>query len=54
MMEIVTSKVTRRSSRVRVEIPVSVTSLDRMRPFAEKCVVVIVSSQGCGFRSSHA
>ena len=53
-MEITTAKATRRSTRVRVEIPVSVTSLDRMRPFAEKCVVVLVSAQGCGFRSSHA
>lgn len=39
---------------MRVEIPVSVTSLDRMRPFAEKCVVVLVSAQGCGFRSTRA
>jgi hypothetical protein len=37
-----------------VEIPVSVTSLDRMRPFVEKCVILIVSAQGCGFRSSRA
>src|ERR1700730_14227270 len=53
-MEILTPKATRRSTRMRVEIPVSVTSLDRTRPFAEKCVVVIVSAQGCGFRSSRA
>ena len=52
MLEVLTSKAIRRSSRVRVEIPVSVTSLDRMRPFAEKCSVVIVSAQGCGFRST--
>lgn len=51
-MEVFTSKATRRSTRVRVEIPVSVTSLDRMRPFAEKCVALVVSCQGCGFRSS--
>jgi len=37
-----------------VEIPVSVTSLDRRRPFAERCMVVLVSAQGCGFRSSTA
>ena len=30
------------------------TSLDRMRPFVEKCVILIVSAQGCGFRSSRA
>lgn len=45
---------TRRSTRLRVEIPVSVTSLDRMRPFAERCVVLVVSAQGCGFRSTRA
>ncbi len=53
-MEILTPKVARRSTRIRVEIPVSVISLDRRRPFAEKCVVLIVSAQGCGFRSSRA
>jgi hypothetical protein len=50
-MEILTPKATRRSTRLRVEIPVSITSLDRLRPFAETCVVVVVSAQGCGFRS---
>jgi hypothetical protein len=53
-MDVQTPKATRRSTRLRVEIPVSVTSLDRMRPFADKCLVVIVSAQGCGFRSSRA
>jgi hypothetical protein len=51
-MEVQTPKAIRRSTRVRVQIPVSVTSLDRMRPFADQCVVLIVSAQGCGFRSS--
>lgn len=37
---------------MRVEIPVSVISLDRTRPFGERCMLVIVSAQGCGFRSS--
>ena len=54
MMEVRTPKTTRRSTRIRVEIPVSVTSLDRMRPFAERCMVLVVSAQGCGFRSSRA
>lgn len=54
MMEVYTPKATRRSTRLRVEIPVSVTSLDRMRPFAERCMVLVVSAQGCGFRSSRA
>jgi hypothetical protein len=53
-MEILTQNAARRSTRLRVEIPVSVISLDRMRPFAENCVTVIVSAQGCGFRSSQA
>ena len=39
---------------MRVEIPMTVTSLDRTRPFAEKCVALIVSAQGCGFRASRA
>ena len=51
-MEIVTPKTTRRSTRVRVEIPVSVISLDRQRPFGDRCTVLVVSAQGCGFRSS--
>ena len=53
-MEILTPKAVRRSTRVRVEIPVSVTSLDRTRPFADKCMVLVVSAQGCGFRSTRA
>jgi hypothetical protein len=53
-MEVLTSKTTRRSTRLRVQIPVSVISLDRRHPFGEKCTVLIVSAQGCGFRSSEA
>ena len=53
-MEVLTPKATRRSTRIRVEIPISVTSLDRLRPFAERCVAVVVCGQGCGFRSSRA
>jgi hypothetical protein len=53
-MEVLTPKATRRSTRLRVEIPVGVTSLDRLRPFAESCVVLVASAQGCGFRSSSA
>lgn len=53
-MEILTPKAVRRSTRIRVEIPVSITSLDRRRPFAEKCMVLIVSASGCGFQSSRA
>lgn len=39
---------------MRVEIPVTVTSLDRKHPFAAKCVALVVSPQGCGFRTSQA
>lgn len=53
-MEVLTPKTSRRSTRLRVEIPVSVMSLDRMWPFAEKCIVLVVSAQGCGFRSTRA
>jgi hypothetical protein len=53
-MEVLTPKVTRRSTRIRVEIPVSVISLDRRRPFGERCTLLVVSAQGCGFRSSEA
>ena len=53
-MEVLTPKAMRRSTRLRVEIPVSVISLDRMRPFGEKCLLLVVSAQGCGFRSSEA
>jgi hypothetical protein len=53
-MAILTPKTTRRSTRIRVEIPVSVISLDRQRPFGDRCLVLVVSAQGCGFRSSEA
>ena len=53
-MEIVTPKTTRRSTRMRVEIPLTVTSLDRKHPFSAECVALVVSPQGCGFRASQA
>ncbi|HEY6372561.1 MAG TPA: hypothetical protein VIX37_18430 [Candidatus Sulfotelmatobacter sp.] len=53
-MEVLTQNATRRSTRIRVEIPVSVISLDRTRPYGEQCMALIVSAQGCGFRSSEA
>lgn len=53
-MEVLTPKTTRRSTRLRVEIPVSIMSLDRQRPFAERCELLVVSAQGCGFRSTRA
>jgi len=53
-MEILTPKATRRSTRLRVEIPVIVTSMDRRHPFSAECIVIVVSPQGCGFRSLQA
>ena len=53
-MGVLTPKSTRRSTRLRVEIEVSVMSLDRKSSFNEKCVVLVVSAQGCGFRSAQA
>jgi hypothetical protein len=51
-MAVLTAKAMRRSTRIRVEIPVSVISLDRSRPFGDRCMLLVVSAQGCGFRSS--
>ena len=53
-MEVLTAKATRRSTRLRVEIPMIVTSLDRRHPFSAECVAIVVSAQGCGFRTSQA
>ena len=53
-MEILTTKTARRSTRVRVEIPVTVTSLDRKHPFSSQCIALVVSPQGCGVRASQA
>jgi hypothetical protein len=53
-MEVTTPKATRRSTRLRVEIPITVTSLDRKHPFSAKCVALVVGPQGCGFQASQA
>jgi hypothetical protein len=53
-MEILTPKAIRRSTRIRVEIPITVTSLDRKHVFAAECMALVVSPQGCGFRASQA
>jgi hypothetical protein len=51
LMEIVTPKSLRRSTRLRVEIPVTVTSLDRRHAFVAECVALIVSPQGAGLQA---
>jgi hypothetical protein len=53
-MEILTPKTTRRSTRLRVQIPLVVTSMDRRHPFSAECVALVVSPQGCGIRAPQA
>jgi hypothetical protein len=53
-MEILTPRAARRSTRVRVQIPVTVTSMDRRNPFSATCDALVVSAQGCGLRASQA
>ena len=53
-MEILSPKSTRRSTRLRVEILLTVTSMDRRHAFVESCVALVVSPQGCGLRASQA
>jgi hypothetical protein len=53
-MEVSTPKSTRRSTRMRVEIPITVTSMDRRHAFAEVCIALVVSPQGGGLRAPHA
>jgi hypothetical protein len=50
-MDVLTPKSTRRSTRLRVEIPIAVTSLDRKHTFSANCTALVVSPQGCGFRT---
>ena len=53
-MEILTPRAARRSTRVRVQIPVTVTSMDRKNPFSATCDALVVSAQCCGLRASQA
>ena len=53
-MEILTPKSTRRCTRLRVEIPVTLTSMDRRHSFSAQCVALVVSPQGCGLRTTQA
>lgn len=52
-MEIFTPKATRRSTRLRVEIPLVVTSMDRKHVFSGECTALVVGPQGCGLRVTH-
>jgi hypothetical protein len=53
-MEILTPRAARRSTRIRVQIPLTVTSMDRRHPFSAICDALVVSAQGCGLRASKA
>jgi hypothetical protein len=53
-MEILTPKATRQSTRRRVQILLTVTSLDHVHPFSAKCVALVVSAQGCGLSAPQA
>lgn len=53
-MEVLTPKSTRRSTRLRVEIPLTMTSLDRRHPFVAECVALVVSPQGAGLQAPQA
>jgi len=44
------SDVQRRSTRIRWEIPIRITSLDPAHPFMDKCQTLVVNPQGCGVR----
>jgi hypothetical protein len=44
----------RRSTRIRAQIPLRVTSLDATNPFSETGHTLVVNTQGCGVRLSRA
>ena len=49
-----TSQAIRRSSRLQLEIPVQVTSLDGAFPYSEQCITNLVNAHGCGLISPRA
>ena len=44
----------RRSTRIRAQIPLRVTSLDPAVEFRESCHTLVVNTQGCGVRLSRS
>ena len=44
----------RRSTRIRAQIPLRVTSLDPASPFSESGHTLVLNTQGCGVRLSRA
>jgi hypothetical protein len=53
-MDIFTPSTRRRSTRLRVEIPLNLTSMDRRHPLTASCTALVVSVQGCGIRALQA
>ncbi|HEY1660207.1 MAG TPA: hypothetical protein VGG14_17780 [Candidatus Sulfotelmatobacter sp.] len=53
-MDVLTPKAMRRGTRLRVEIPLTLTSMDRRHPLSAECVALLVNPQGCGVRASQA
>ena len=43
-------KSVRRGTRITVEIPITISSLDPAYPFSEPCLVILVNPQGCAAR----
>jgi hypothetical protein len=44
------AEATRRSTRIRAQIPIRLTSLEPAIQFSEQCHTLIVNTQGCGVR----
>jgi hypothetical protein len=44
----------RRSTRLPLEVPVLITSLDAASPFSERCSTTLVNAHGCGLIVPHA
>ena len=45
-----TSEAQRRSTRIRLELPVVLTSLDPVNAFSEPCHTLVINPQGCGIQ----
>jgi hypothetical protein len=51
-MDIITATQQRRSTRLRVQIPLTISSMDRRHPLSAECLALVVSAQGCGVQAS--
>jgi hypothetical protein len=48
------SEASRRSTRIRAQIPLRITSADPAVNFSEQCYTLVVNTQGCGVRLGRA